>query len=112
MAVVWVVVVVVLVDGLLLLSVQGEAALFGDVKAADEEGSKFTTAVSVVSSSARLLRLHINDFYPLVSVEAAVGGNLFPFTWRCEAPCMLLSVPAPNQCIAMCPHVPALSTVL
>jgi len=45
---------------------QGEAALFGDVKAADDEGSKFTTAVSVVSPEARLLRLHIGDFYPLV----------------------------------------------
>jgi hypothetical protein len=36
------------------------------VKAADDQGSKFTTAVSVVSPAARLLRLHINDFYPLV----------------------------------------------
>lgn len=48
------------------MSLQGEAALFGDVKAADDEGHKFTTAVSVVSPSARLLRLHINHFYPLV----------------------------------------------
>lgn len=47
-------------------SLQGEAALFGDVKAADDEGHKFTTAVSVVSPTARLLRLHINHFYPLV----------------------------------------------
>lgn len=59
-------------DQRLVCVVQGEAALFGDVKAADDEGSKFTTAVSVVSPQARLLRLHIGDFYPLVST-APVG---------------------------------------
>jgi hypothetical protein len=51
---------------------QGEAALFQDVKQADEQGNvSFTTAVRVCSDSARILRMNIHDFYPLVGVGRA-----------------------------------------
>jgi hypothetical protein len=46
---------------------QGEAALFSDIKQDDgEQSNTFTTAVAVTSESARLLRLFIGDFHPLV----------------------------------------------
>jgi hypothetical protein len=46
---------------------QGEAALFNDIKQDDgEQSNTFTTAVAVTSESARLLRLFIGDFHPLV----------------------------------------------
>ena len=51
----------------MLVRLQGEAALFSDIKQADDaDGGKFTTAVCVTSDAARLLRLFIGDFHPLV----------------------------------------------
>jgi len=44
----------------------GEAALFADIKQADGDDGKFTTSVAVTSPTARLLKLFIGDFYPLV----------------------------------------------
>ncbi|WIA37314.1 hypothetical protein OEZ86_014249 [Tetradesmus obliquus] len=45
----------------------GEAALFSDIKQDDgEQSNTFTTAVAVTSEDARLLRLFIGDFHPLV----------------------------------------------
>ncbi|KAF6255167.1 hypothetical protein COO60DRAFT_246764 [Scenedesmus sp. NREL 46B-D3] len=45
----------------------GEAALFNDIKQDDgEQSNTFTTAVAVTSGHARLLRLFIGDFHPLV----------------------------------------------
>lgn len=50
-----------------LLCLQGEAALFSDIKQDDgEQSNTFTTAVAVTSEDARLLRLFIGDFHPLV----------------------------------------------
>ncbi len=51
----------------LLLLVQGEAALFADVKSTDDQGNvRFTTAARVLSPDARLLKMDISCFYPLV----------------------------------------------
>ncbi|KAK9823565.1 hypothetical protein WJX72_003837 [[Myrmecia] bisecta] len=48
----------------------GEAALFDDVKQLNADGTvEFTTSARVVSRTARILRLNIRDFLPLVYHE-------------------------------------------
>jgi len=86
----------------------GEAALFADIKQADGDDGKFTTSVAITSPTARMLKLFIGDFYPLVYHQHPGATAIVQRLGRIMVSCTRLQNLLPLKSQRLCCRAPLL----